>query len=112
MMLKKFLPHFYPVLLINIIASPIATFIYLVMVKSFSNGYEITLSSILARFSINFLSVGFLLGIIFYDISRKNEYYFYHNLGISKLRLILTDFLFHIVIVIPILIVSYYAKHI
>jgi hypothetical protein len=91
------------------IASPVATFIFLGLAKSFSPGFEITLSSILVRFAINFLSVGFLLGIIFYEISRKNEYYFYYNLGISKLRLILTSFLFHIIIIIPILIVAIYA---
>ena len=91
------------------IASPIATFIFMGLAKSFSPGFEITLSSILFRFAMNILSVGFLLGIIFFDISRKNEYYFFYNLGISKLRLIITCFLFHVLFVIPILIVAIYA---
>ena len=111
-MIKKFLPHFLPVLAINVIASPITTFIFLGLAKFFKPEFEITLSTILARFVINFLTTGFILGVVFYELGRKNEYYFFYNLGISKLRLILTTFLFHIIIMIPILIVAYYAKHI
>ena len=109
-MIKKFLPYFYPVLTIDLIISPIATVFFIILAKSFFVK-EITLNTVLVAFIISFLTGGYLLGVLFFELARKNEYYFYYNLGISKLRLILTTYLFHITLIIPILIIAIYAKH-
>jgi hypothetical protein len=109
-MIKKFLLYFYPVLTIDLIVSPISTFFFVILSKSFFER-EITLSNVLVLFIISFLTGGYLLGVLFFEFARKNEYYFFYNLGISKLRLILTSYLFHIILIIPILIIATYAKH-
>jgi len=63
-------------------------------------------------FMLSYFSGGFLLGILFFEIARKQEYYFYYNLGISKLRLVLISYLFNLVIILPFLIISAYARYI
>jgi len=109
-MIRKFLPYFYAVLTIDLIVSPIATIFSTIFSKSFLVK-EITLSGVLVSFIISFLTGGFLLGTLLFEIARKKEYYFYYNLGISKPRLILTTYLFHFILIIPFLIIAIYAKH-
>ena len=109
-MIKKFLPYFYPVLTIDLIVSPIATYFFIILSKSFF-AIEITLSNILVLFILSFLTGGYVLGVLFFESARKNEYYFFFNLGISKSRLILTTYLFHIILIIPLLLIAIYAKH-
>lgn len=109
-MIKKILPYFYPVLTIDLIVSPITTFFSIVLSRSFLVK-EITLSTVLVSFIVSFLTGGYLLGVLFFELARKNEYYFFYNLGISRLRLVLTTYLFHIILIIPILIIAMYAKH-
>jgi hypothetical protein len=55
------------------------------------------------------LTGGFVFSISFYEMRRKNEYYFYYNLGISKLRLILGAYLLSFIFVVPLLIVLCYV---
>jgi hypothetical protein len=110
-MLKKILPYFYQVLMIDLLISPISTFFFIILVKSYFPEIEISLSTVLVYFVISFLTGGYLLGVLFFELARKNEYYFYFNLGISKLRLVLTTYLFHIILIIPLLIIAIYAKH-
>jgi hypothetical protein len=64
---------------------------------------------IILIYTIWILTGGFLFSIFFYEMRKKNEYYFYYNLGISKLRLILGAYLLNFIIVIPLLIVLYYV---
>jgi len=46
----------------------------------------------------------------YFEIARKNEYYFYYNIGLSRIRLLLFTYLLHIIIVVPILFIIHYVK--
>jgi hypothetical protein len=43
-----------------------------------------------------FLTGGMLLSLIAYEYYHRNEYYLYHNLGLTRVRLILTTWLFNL----------------
>jgi hypothetical protein len=60
-------------------------------------------------FIIWIMTGGFLLSVLYFEISRKNECYFYYNLGISKLKLILLTYFLHVVFIIPLLFILNYA---
>jgi hypothetical protein len=110
-MIRKFLPFFSPVLIINSIVSPIATFFATILGKLMLEE-EITISGVLFSFITSFLTGGYLLGVLYFELARKKEYYFYYNLGITKIRLILMTYLFHLILMIPIFIIALYAKQI
>lgn len=59
----------------------------------------IVLLSGFAYFFTIFLTFGFLMTIGFKELYRKNEYLFYSNNGISKLKLLLSSYLLSIVLV-------------
>lgn len=46
----------------------------------------------------------------YFEITRKNEYYFYFNIGLSRIKLLLFTYLLHIIIVVPILLIMNYVK--
>jgi hypothetical protein len=52
---------------------------------------------------------GFFLSAYYFEITRKNEYYFYYNLGISKVRLWLLTYLLHLIFILPLLYVLQYV---
>ncbi len=108
-MIRKFLPYFYPVIIINLIASPIATTFATILSKQFLEE-EITLSKVMFSFIVSFITGGYLLGVLYFELVRKNEYYLYYNLGISKIKLIIMTYLFHLIVISPFLIIAYYAK--
>ena len=110
-MIRQYLPYSLSVLKVNFIISPIATFFATMLAISFT-GKEITLSGVMYFFTISFLTGGFLLGALFFEFFRSREYYMFYNLGISKLRLILMTYMFHIVIAALIIIIASYAKQI
>lgn len=111
-MIKKYLPYFYIVLTINLVFSPMATVVWTLGSKPFLMEQEISLSRVILQFTIFFLTGGYLIGAIYYEIARKNEYYLYYNFGISKLRLNLITYLFHLILMIPLMIIAVYAKQI
>jgi hypothetical protein len=111
-MIKKYLPYFNVVLTINLVFSPIATIFSTLISKPFLIEQEITLHKVISTFILFFSTGGFLIGATYYELARKNEYYFYYNLGISKIRLIFINYLFHVILMIPFLIFAYYAKQI
>lgn len=45
-----------------------------------------------------FLTGGMLLSLIAYSLFHGNEYYLYNNLGLTKMRLVLTSYLVNICI--------------
>jgi len=110
-MIRRYLPYSFSVLKVNLIISPIATFFATMFAISFT-GKEITLSGVMYFFIISFLTGGFLLGALFFEFFRSREYYMFYNLGISRLRLILMTYLFHIVVATLIIILASYAKQI
>jgi len=50
-----------------------------------------------------FCSFGIFLGLVFFRHFKKNEYYLYHNLGFTKMKLIQKVFIFNFIIALPIL---------
>ncbi len=63
------------------------------------NFYSLMLAVVVGLYSgpiwaaIIFASVGCLLGIFIFHLTKPQEYYFYHNIGFSKLRLYRTVFI-------------------
>jgi len=62
-------------------------------------------------FGFGFLSAGTVISLLYKEISKQHEYYFYYNKGISKQTLILTCVLANLVIGILLIIIGSYAKH-
>jgi len=108
-MIKKYIPYSWQVLKLNLIVTPIATFFGTILSKSFSEKGA-SPDSILYLFMISFLGGGFLLGVLYFELTKSREYYFYYNLGISKLKLVLMTYLYHIILSIPIIILARYAE--
>ncbi|MGI6312672.1 MAG: hypothetical protein ACOXZU_14235 [Bacteroidales bacterium] len=106
-MIKKTIPYCLLVFKIDLLVSIAAT-----VITSTLSPKGITFESMSYIFMLSYFSGGFLLGILFFEIARKQEYYFYYNLGISKLRLVLISYLFNLVIILPFLIISAYARYI
>jgi hypothetical protein len=52
---------------------------------------------------------GFLLSAFYFEITRKNEYYFYYNLGLSKIKLLSIAYLLNFLFVIPIIYILQYV---
>ena len=63
---------------------------------------------ILLAFGICFLSGGSILSLLFLEISKQNEYYFYYNKGLSKWTLLLSCFIINLFIGIMLIVASYY----
>jgi predicted small secreted protein len=60
-------------------------------------------------FTQSMMTGGFLLAILYYNFSRKNEYYFYYNAGIGRVNLIVGAYLFHLILAVPLLIIIFHA---
>jgi hypothetical protein len=69
----------------------------------------ITISGLIRIFILSFLTGGYALGLIYFDQFRTREYYFFYNQGISKIRLILISYLFHLMISFPLFMISIYG---
>ena len=52
---------------------------------------------------------GFFLAAYYFEIARKNEYYFYYNLGVSKTKLILFAYTLHLLFILPLLYIIQYV---
>lgn len=52
---------------------------------------------------------GFLISAYYFEITKKNEYYFYYNLGLSKIRLLLVAYVLHVISVLPLLLILQYV---
>ncbi|WP_158990990.1 hypothetical protein [Mucilaginibacter sp. L196] len=62
-------------------------------------------------FGFGFLSAGTVITLLYKEISKQHEYYFYYNKGITKQTLILTCILTNLVIGMLLIIIGSYAKH-
>jgi len=51
-------------------------------------------------FSFSLLTGSFILSLYFYEQRYKNQYYFYHNMGISKIGLIVGHFMLNAALVV------------
>lgn len=108
-MIKKCLYYSFYVLKWNLVLSPIVTFFSITLSQSFLQK-EITVRDIMYAFTLSFLTGGYLLSAIIYEFSRSREYYFFYNMGISKLRLFLVTYTLHLITAAFILLIVHYAK--
>jgi len=103
-MIRKVLTYHREIFKINLPLSVIVTLL------SCTVHPEIRMEKLIYVFSLSFLGGGFVLGLLYFEFFRYREYYFYYNLGFSKYRLILTSYLFHLAILIPVIILANYAR--
>ena len=74
--------------------------------------YLLSHTSILYGFSIFSMSLGFLFSLLIKEsvFSNKDEYYFYYNFGITKVKLIIFSFTLNIVFGLILIIGYFYGK--
>ena len=58
--------------------------------------------------SLSILTGAFLLALFFYEQRYQNQYYFYHNLGINKIGLIVGSYLLNVAIAVLLFILKLY----
>lgn len=115
-MMNLFLPYNKTILKINIIFSIILALISSLFIKVISESLalkEKTPHSILHLaiwyYIIWIMTGGFLLSAYYFEVTRKNEYYFYYNLGLTKIKLILFAYILHIIFILPLLYILQYV---
>lgn len=113
---RLLLPYNKSILKINIILSSIPTIISSVSIRITSDvaGLEdkdaqSPLYFLIYYYSIWILTGGFVLSALYFEITRKNEYYFYYNMGLSKIKLILFAYTLHIIFILPLLYILKYV---
>ncbi|SFJ29390.1 hypothetical protein SAMN04487893_10578 [Myroides guanonis] len=57
-------------------------------------------------FAVTSFTAGFLMALFYIELVKKNEYFFYYNLGISKRGLIVSNFLFNLVFAVLLIIIT------
>lgn len=107
-MIRLLLPYNKTILKTNIIFSVFLTMLsgllFLAKTSTHSPAYIIIFS-----FIVWILTGGFLLSAFYFEVTRKNEYYFYYNMGLSKIKLLLTAYLLNFLFVLPILYILQYV---
>lgn len=61
-------------------------------------------------FSICFLTGGYIISLGYFEVSRPNQYYFYYNQGLSKLRLYIVSYLYNAVFGVSSILIAYLCK--
>ena len=107
-MIRLFLPYNKTILKTNIIFSLFLTILSSLLLLPIPSSHS-PAYIVIQSFVIWIMTGGFLLSSFYFEITRKNEYYFYYNLGLSKIKLLLTAYLLGFVFVIPILVVLHYV---
>jgi hypothetical protein len=115
-MIKLFLPYNKTILRTNIVYSIILTIISRAIPVLASTFLGLTLHSshsqiyiALWYFIIWIMTGGFFLSVFHFETSRKNEYYFYYNLGISKIKLISYTYILHMIFILPLIYILQYV---
>jgi hypothetical protein len=101
-MIKKSLPYCFELLKISV---PVTILITILTALRLSD--QLTVERLAHWLFIGFLTGGYISGFLFFEFSRYREYYFYNNLGLSKLRLVFTAWMFHLLVSIPLIILMY-----
>jgi len=102
--IKQAIPYSLQILRINLPISVVSTVIFIAFYAKKLTPYVLT-----HVFSVSFLGGGFLLGFLYYELFRYREYFFFYNLGFSKLRLVAMAYLMHFALLLPVIIICYYA---
>jgi hypothetical protein len=85
--------------------------VYYKMILMINLGFSLAISAIifplfLQIFPLAFLTGGILTGILYVELLKKNQYYFFYNLGLSKRFLITFSLIINTIIGISILIMT------
>ncbi len=96
------------ILKLNIAFSIAFAFLYSAL--SFTDSIKALFPLFILIFVISLLSVGFLLSVFYFELTRKNEYYFYYNLGFGKIKLYILAYLFNIIFILPFILILYYVS--
>jgi hypothetical protein len=105
---RLFLPYNLTILKTNIILSIFLTALSSVILLAIPTSHT-PVFVIIRSFVIWIMTGGFLLSVFYFEITRKNEYYFYYNLGLSKLKLILVTYTLHVIVILPLLFILNYV---
>ena len=60
---------------------------------------------------LSLISIGVCIGYLGFQYFKKDEYYFYYNLGFTKKKLLQWVWIMNIIIIGPIILVYYLAKY-
>jgi hypothetical protein len=107
-MIKLFLPYNKTILKTNIIFSILLTMLSLLLFLTKNSPHSPTYI-IIFSFIVWIMTGGFLLSAFYFELTRKNEYYFYFNLGFSKIKLLLIAYMLNFLFVIPIIYILQYV---
>ena len=107
-MTKLFLPYNKTILKTNIYFSIILTLISRLIFLNIPSKHSPIFLAI-AYYIFWIMTGGFFLSAYYFEITRKNEYYFYYNLGLSKIKLLLITYLLHLIFILPLLYILKYV---
>jgi len=93
--MRLLLPYNKTILKTNIIFSIVLTFLSSLAFLA-KESIHSPIYLIIALYTFWIMTGGFLLSAYYFEITRKNEYYFYYNLGLSKIKLLLITYDLHI----------------
>lgn len=107
-MIRLLLPYNKTILKTNIIFSIFLTLLSSLILLPLPSPHSPSFI-VIRSFVIWIMTGGFMLSAFYFEIARKNEYYFYYNLGLSRIKLLLTAYLLCFIFVIPVLIILQYV---
>jgi hypothetical protein len=107
-MMKLLLPYNKTILKSNIIFSVFLTILSSLLILSVPSKHSVIYLVILC-YIVWIMTGGFLLSVYYFEMTRKNEYYFYYNLGLGKIKLILCTYILHLIFIIPFIIILKYV---
>lgn len=107
-MIRLYLLYFKTILKTNALVSFPVTIISVLPSLSISTLYSLIYLWIFS-YIVCLITGGFLLSLLYFNFSRRNEYYFYYNLGLTKVKLIGIAYLFHLIIISPFLLFLFYV---
>lgn len=115
-MTKLLLPYNKSILKTNVIFSIILAFIstmisgiYSKLLPASENPVQTLIHQFASHYVFWIMTGGFLLSVYYFEVTRKNEFYFYYNLGIGKIKLLLFTFALHLLFILPILYILKYV---
>ena len=107
-MMKLFLPYNKTILKTNIIFSLFLTLLSSVAILNDKSSHTLIYLTIWF-FVVWIMTGGFILSVFYFEITRKTAYYFYYNLGLGRIKLLLFTYILHMVFILPLLFILHYV---
>ena len=105
---KLFLPYNKTILKVNFIFSIFLTLLSGLVLFTIPSAHS-PVFIILRSFIIWMVTGGFFLSAFYFEVTRNREYYFYYNLGLSKIKLILIAYSLQLIFILPLIYVLIYV---